>query len=145
MVLGVWSPGTGALVGNIADWVGLAQRVNLNSTTEIDATLTNSSFVSSRTASDGDVLVLEVWRDNIAQSMSTAYSNTIFYDGTTEGSATTNAAYLLFANDVAMSGAAAHIPPHTRQVRQAIQRGASYMKDHSGLWVPERRIWTPGF
>jgi hypothetical protein len=37
-------------------------------------------------------------------------------------------------------------PPvgYIRSVRQAIQRGASYMRDHSGLWVPERRIWTPG-
>ena len=46
------------------------------------------------TATEGDFLVLEVWRTQ-TQSMGTAYTNTIFFDGVTEptdGTGTTDAA-----------------------------------------------------
>jgi hypothetical protein len=102
----VWRPGTGTVVGRIWDSLGGG-----NSTTEPAVAATEESAdaalngTTSVTAQDGDVLVCELWRDGTVQGMGTAYTNTVFYDGTTEGSASTNAAYLLFANDVAMFSA----------------------------------------
>ena len=42
---------------------------------------------------DGDILVVELWAEN-TQGNSTSRTNTIYYDGTTEGSTTSNAAFL---------------------------------------------------
>lgn len=127
MVLAVWRPGTGAVVGRLSDWNG-AVGFNASSTlepsvaaTETTDTAPQNSTTSAVTAAADDVLVLELWRDTTAQTMATAYTNTVFYDGTVEGSATTNAAYLNFTNDVAMSGAAA-LPKRPLFVPQAVNR-----------------------
>ena len=95
--LGVWRPSTGALVGTIKDltangisglgvttvaeqWLGPTASTDIGTTTAV-------------TTQDGDILVIEIWAVNI-QAMATAYTNTLFYDGTTETSTTSAASYL---------------------------------------------------
>lgn len=126
MVLAVWRPGTGEVVGRMSDWVSPnfdASRTIEPTSAGVETAFTNSPSnggTTSVTAQDGDVLVLEYWRDDTAQGMATAYTNTAYYDGTTEGSATTNAAYLLFANNVTMSAGAAANPPYLNPMQPLI-------------------------
>jgi hypothetical protein len=112
----VWRPGSGTKVGNL--WDDVTHGVTGSSTTEI----ATSGTVPSGTGTSvvcvaGDVLVYELWSANI-QSMSTAYTNTIFYDGTTEGSATTNAAYLLSPNALTLDATGGPVP-FVNMARQA--------------------------
>jgi hypothetical protein len=108
--LAVWRPGSGSLVGRLTD-VNQSSDPSFNFTAETAGnSKTLSASTTSQTSQDGDVLVLELWRDTASQGMSTAYTNTVFYDGTTEDSTSTNAAYLLFINDVALFTAAAQVP-----------------------------------
>lgn len=105
----LWRPSTGVAIAHLVFASNLGASVSaFSSTTETAASSTQSSVAG--TAQDGDVLYLEVWRNTKLQTMATAYTNTLFFDGTTEDSATTNAAYLLFANDVAMLAVAATLP-----------------------------------
>ena len=99
--LAVWRPSTGSLVGRIWDKVSLATEATAAGTQE-NVSLGTGGTSTSVTSQDQDVLVLEIWRGNVAQGMATAYSNTIYYDGTTEGSTTTNAAYLNFTTPIQM-------------------------------------------
>lgn len=117
-LLAVWRPGTGAIVGEVS----LALSADVWTETSAGSTVEiASSFVvptgagqNNISALNGDILVVELWRNISVQSMGTAYTNTIFYDGTTEGSASNNAGYLDMGSDIAMfSGAAAANPPRT--------------------------------
>ncbi|MGH8633119.1 MAG: DUF6701 domain-containing protein [Burkholderiales bacterium] len=96
-VIKVWRPSTGAVVATLLDNPQLG-------TTEAGTTETNissaTSSISGVAVLDGDVLVVELWVKN-SQSSATAYTNTIFYDGTTEGSTTSNAAYLKAPGNIA--------------------------------------------
>lgn len=98
-VIAVWRPGTGALVGRIADLVSSGSTEPGTGETAISFQIlaTNGIVVL-----DGDVLVFEIWRAANTQVMATAYTNTVFYDGTTEGSTTSNAAHVEFTNNVAL-------------------------------------------
>lgn len=99
-VLAVWRPSNGSVVGRIYDLnAALSPAAG---TSETDTSISTSTGVSSVTASQGDVLVIELWRNSTVQGMGTSYTNTIFYDGTTEASASTNAAYVNFANAITM-------------------------------------------
>lgn len=96
-----WRPSTGAYVGALMS--GPVSDPSLDFTTETNTTSASSGAGGSPpTVQDGDLLILEVWRDALVQAMATAYTNTLFYDGTTEDSLTTNAAYVNFANTVAL-------------------------------------------
>jgi hypothetical protein len=98
----VWRPSTGAIVGRMAD-NNQQSSMNFNFTTQTAANNTSLlATTNSVVAADADLIIIEMWRDSIAQGMATAYTNTLFYDGTTEDSTTSNAAYLLFANPVEM-------------------------------------------
>lgn len=105
--LWVWRPGTGALVSKILD-VGEQPDTftTPGSTSEIADSTTNNNG-QSVTAQDGDILVLEIWRRGGAQSMATTYTNTFFYDGTTEASTTSNAGFLSADRPVLVSGESA--------------------------------------
>jgi hypothetical protein len=89
-VLGVWRPGTGALVGYLYDFGAAGS----TATGTIETTQSSAATASSVTSQDGDILVLELWRNATVQGMSSSYTNTIFYDGTIENSATDDAAVL---------------------------------------------------
>lgn len=99
----VWRPsGGGSLVGAVWDFTASGFCTAPTGTGEEAKTSSSGSSGSNVTSANGDILVLEIWCVN-TQSMATAYVNHIFYDGTTEDSTTTNAAYLLFPNTVVMA------------------------------------------
>lgn len=109
-LLGVWRPGGGSSVGLVADIGGGSYN-----TTALETDISTGFFAltSSVNCLNGDVLVLEIWRSSALQTMATAYANTIFFDGTTEASATTNAAYINFTNTIAMYSAPTPAPDVT--------------------------------
>lgn len=113
----VWRPSTGAVVGRIYD---LGPGTSVTTTSEANYSIADTG--GTITAQDGDVLITELWRDATVQSMSTAYTNTAFYDGTTESSTTSNAAYISFQRAVSMLD----ITPRgkDRLVLQAINRSS---------------------
>ncbi len=98
----LWRPGSGAKIGAI--YSGVANPLFTGSTTEVSSTATNLGTSTSQTALAGDIIVVEIWSLNQIQGMATSYTNTIFFDGTTELSATTNAAYINFPNTLTFSG-----------------------------------------
>lgn len=106
-VLYAWRPSTGQMVGMIADAsTSEAQGPATTSETNSSYLKTNSGGpnpVGSCSVNAGDVLVFEIWRSSQAQSMGTSYTNTVYYDGTTEGSASNNAAFIQFTNSVGLA------------------------------------------
>lgn len=118
----VWRPTGGTLVGRIIDAA--------NSGTAIGGALTatgetfRSNFVagSNVTCAAGDILVIEFWEVS-TQGMATSYTDTIFYDGTTETSTTSSATYFLAPNPVAMTG---YVQGSELQTLQAVSRSAYY-------------------
>ena len=91
----IWRPSTGTLVGTIADVVTtpIGNPAGTNETDSGIATLTASG--SPVTTLAGDVLIFEFWGVSVDSNVP-AHSRqcTIYYDGTTEGSTTSNAAYV---------------------------------------------------
>jgi len=86
-VLYLWRPSTGARVGYIFDQPTVGA-------TEPSTTETNVVTVvagSAVTVLDGDVLIFETWNDFASSGTGTV---TAYYDGTTEDSASNNAAYI---------------------------------------------------
>lgn len=120
----VWRPSTGAKVGTIFDNVDTALTTEPG-TTQTAIVVSNGGSSSSVTAQDGDILVVEAWRKLNAQTMATAYTNTFFFDGTTEASATSCASFLSFGNAITMLD----LPPerYKRTVpNQGVQRAANW-------------------
>jgi MSHA biogenesis protein MshQ len=91
-VIKVWRPSTGAVVATLLDNPALGIVANEPGTTETNRSSSTGS-IAGVAVNDGDVLIIELWADN-TQANATARTNTIFYDGTTEGSTTSNAAFL---------------------------------------------------
>lgn len=145
----VWRPSTGSLVGKLWDTMNLT--FTMNSATEFASSgNVPTSVGTSVTCSNGDVLVYELWRGSGGQAMATAYTNTFFYDGTTEDSATSNAAFLLAPADLPLAAAAAALRPKQTIVSQAVQRSLTRCQKltqrKSGLFVPaewEKKILVP--
>lgn len=102
----VWRPSDGSLVGRLCE--PLVSPFFLSgaaiATTSEAWTSGSSRTTTAVTCSNGDVLVVELWRDSTAQGMSTSYTNTVFYDGTTEGSATNAAIFVSFPNTITFAG-----------------------------------------
>lgn len=74
-----WRPSNNTVVGYIYDTdVAVGTEPPTSETGEV-----NTIVGVGVTIQEGDVLVLEVWRKQ-TQSMGTAYTNTIFFDGTTD-------------------------------------------------------------
>lgn len=114
-----WRPGTGAVVtGQWNDSGSTAFQPVLNEPggSQTHCTGTMSSTLE-RTLQNGDVLVVELYSRQ-AQAMAVSYTNTVFYDGTTEGSTTSIAAYIDCGVDLAIL--VADRPPvgHVRQYHQ---------------------------
>ncbi|HYE89198.1 MAG TPA: DUF6701 domain-containing protein [Vicinamibacterales bacterium] len=89
-VIKVWRPSTGTTVATLLDNPQLGATEPGTSQTNIS---TATGSIAGVAVNDGDVLVIELWSENV-QSSANARVNTIFYDGTTEGSITSNAAFL---------------------------------------------------
>lgn len=133
-----WRPSTGVSIDSIP-----FNAANEPGTSQTACTATRSGTVAF-TIRDGDVLIYELWSSQ-AQAMGVAYTNTVFYDGTTEGSTTNNAAHLEFTNPVEM-----FLLPTNPAVN--FQNPAIFMRPdklpwyrrRSGIFVPDLpRIWTP--
>lgn len=89
----IWRPSTGAQVGSGA--LNMAPASVMTNTTEANFTDSSGggSTYNGGAILDGDILVFD-WSDEFTQAMSSAYTTTFSYDGTTEGSTTTNAAFV---------------------------------------------------
>jgi hypothetical protein len=103
----LWRPGTGALVGFLTFGTTSPEAT----TSEVWISGNIAAATTSRTALDGDIIVIEAWRPVTVQLMATAYTNTFFYDGTTEGSATTPASFINFPNTLTFYTPPAEVIP----------------------------------
>ena len=98
-----WRPGTGAVVGSLIFDLAAAStgEPGTSEAALSDTTISGGSV----TVSAGDILICEIWRDATVQGNATARVNTFFYDGTTEASAASNAAFLLAPADIPLNNA----------------------------------------
>lgn len=93
----LWSTSTGA---SAATLLAASSDSAEPGTTETNTSTTGAG--SSAAAGGGEVLVVEVWSQG-TQGKASAYTRTgCYYDGTVEASATDNAAFLSFANPIAV-------------------------------------------
>jgi hypothetical protein len=120
-VLGVWRPGTGALVGRIFDQAGRLVEPGTAAVEEWEDGSVSAGFQTAVTSQLGDVLVLEWWRADTVQGMATGYTNTAFFDGTIEGSATTAAAFVDVGQEITMAAVPVpDVPYRNRILRQLL-------------------------
>jgi hypothetical protein len=91
-VIKVWRPSTGAVVATLLDnpFLGSTEPTG----TSINDISQSTGSISGVAIADGDVLVVELWSQAQQNPPGKAYNLFIYYDGTTEGSTTSNAAYL---------------------------------------------------
>ena len=129
MRCGMWRPSTGALVWSRGVFTPMNGAVEPGTSQSV---ITGTAGINDpRTWLDGDVLLLEVWIQNV-QSMASPYLNTVFYNGTTESSTTSMAAYFDAAKDLPLFGATGPAPVHLKGYadpsikRQAVNRAATY-------------------
>lgn len=101
-----WRPGTGAIVGSAQ--LNLIQA--LSATTETDSTVGNAVWTTAPLIQDGDILVFDIYSE-FTQGMSSAYTDSFCYDGTTEGSTTTAASYCKPPVALTLFTAAAEVIP----------------------------------
>jgi hypothetical protein len=151
-VVAVWRPSTGAVVGRMENF---SAGGGATGTTQGVRTI-NITASTSVTAQAGDVIVVEIWRNSVAQTMASPYTNTVFYDGTTENSTTDVAAYINFANTVTfqaspqtvtpgfISSAEALYNPTVSTPAGAIEPG--FISSAEALYAPTVKLKTePGF
>ena len=132
--LAIWRPATGAVVQALVNDTGLWTEPGTSETNS-----TKSTTSTAGTAQGGDILVLELFSAQ-QQAMAVGYTNTVFYDGTTEGSTTSNAAFLLFANDVQFQTLEQSANfASTTVLMGGLKR--AWHRRKSGIFVP--RLWLP--
>lgn len=88
----VWRTSNGTKVGTILDGNSSSNFEEASTTETIIEGTFSGSAVSSINTND-DVIIFEAWAI-VTQGMATAYTQTYFYDGTTESSTTSNAAHI---------------------------------------------------
>lgn len=142
----IWRPSTGAVVADL--YTGGAGAFDASfpllgepgtTQTAVSQNFTNQA----QNALDGDVIVMEFWRDTTVQGMGTAYTNTLFYDGTVEASTTDCASYLLFTNSFVFKAPAASFQPRPTAtllndpglLMKGIKR--AWHRRRSGIFAPE--------
>lgn len=136
----IWRPSSGTQVGTA--------RVNITSnalggTTEATSS-TTAAWSGTQAILDGDIIVHDIYT-LFTQSMATAYTDTYWYDGTTEASTTNCASFLN-----APSALTLYTPVVARQPRSAgvnFQDPGVFMEGdidkRNHLWLPKRKIWRP--
>lgn len=92
LMIYAWRPGTGALVWAAQHGLSCWFAEPGSASTETAASATGA-FFETLSILDGDILVFEV-SDNFTQGMSSAYTSTFYYDGTTEASASNCASFV---------------------------------------------------
>lgn len=98
--VGVWRPSTGALVGTLYDGGGIIEFGSSGTAETAGAGATRNPAGADVVSADGDVLVVQLY-DNTGASGGT---HTLYYDGTTEASAASNASFVSFSVPVTMFG-----------------------------------------
>jgi len=99
----VWRPGTGSIVGTLFDvtiYASLAANINIQALSD-----GSGSASGSVTTADGDIIIIEYF-SRAQQSMASSYQIMGYYDGTTEDSTESNAAYYAPESAVTMYSAA---------------------------------------
>jgi len=104
-VIKVWRPSTGTVVQTLLDDPTLGSATE-PTTSEVNRSQPTAS-IPGVAVNRGDMLVVELWAKNTQTGTPANWTNTIYYDGTTEGSATSNAAYLLAPGGVSFTVCAA--------------------------------------
>lgn len=144
--IGFWRPSAGATVisdGSVSNITMLHHITEPASAgTEEDQgvmTYTSNSF-EGWTLQDGDYMLLEVYF-SFTQSMATAYAATFYWAGTTEGSATSNAAYIGSPSLTLLSEAGSPAQrPKQNVIDQAVSRSLTrcqkLTRRKSGIFVP---------
>lgn len=133
----LWRPSSGTKIGVIMA-VGT---ITATEPSTVETATSGTGTSTSQTAIDGDILVIETWRKSVAQGTSTARTSVSYYDGTTEASASNNAAFVQFANTLAFSvSATAGLASGTGVVAGAVATSSAYVAavlDDSpqGFWV----------
>lgn len=92
-----YRPSNGSLVATMLSAFSMAAETGTGETAQ-----SRSTSSTALTIVAGDLLVVEFWRYRNTQVMATAYTNTFFYDGTTEASTTSNAAFIDFGAPIDM-------------------------------------------
>lgn len=100
--LGVWDPVGNALRGTLLA-VGAITVLEPGTTQTAGAASATSTQV---VASAGDLIVCEVWRKSVAPGATTARTNIVFWDGTTEASTTNEASFISFTNAITLQAIA---------------------------------------
>jgi len=132
----IWRPGTGTKVGNI--FTPAAGSSGPASTAEAAVSATGSG--ASITIQNGDLLVVEVWTSN-TQTMATAYTNTFFYDGTTEASSSSCASYLNAPADIPLQPVAPTARSLTLNTVSSTVINITWTADSAAYPQPTYAIW----
>lgn len=136
-----WRPSTGAAVTTVPSPGAYELKGDEPTLATTEQAAVNSAVSSTGSLVtpilDGDILVFDI-SSQFTQSMSSAFTDQFFYDGTTEASATNCATFVTPPTALTL------FTPRAKQssvVRQAVNRSSVWMKGHSGIVVP--RLWTP--
>lgn len=143
LAIGVWRPSTGTQIGTwMAAFTNVPGLWGPPAGTAETAGSGSRGGLNTVTLQDGDFLIFDLWTVN-NQSAAMGYTNTLYYDGTTDDSATSNAAYILAPFDLLLSGQTVTPRPQQRSVQQAVQRAGMrcWGRLRSGIIVP--KLWTP--
>jgi hypothetical protein len=129
--LALWRPSTGAIVTTMINDTALITEPGTGQTA-ISKGLTSTAA----TAQGGDILVLELFSAQ-SQSNATARTNTIFYDGVTEASATDCASFIQFATDVVQMQT--HQQPVNYASTAVLMKGLrrAWHRRPSGIFLPD--------
>jgi hypothetical protein len=127
--MALWRPSSGAVITRAWNAIQSSTAEAGTTQTAFSRALTTNNAL---TVLDGDVLLLEIWRFANIQGMGVAYTNTFFYDGTTEASATNCASFLQFTNNVTL-----YTPPATKSLASPRSREAG--ESVRGLTLRPRR------
>lgn len=116
----IWRPSTGALVNQVKDWAGASLGGVKPTAASSEQVNTFSFTTTARAALNGDVIICEVWAA-FTQSMGTAYTETFFYDGTTENATqgtvvTSQASFLNISENLNFQTAQAFTYPIAGQI-----------------------------
>lgn len=127
MTITLWRPSTTSVVTRLHDVVS-------NNTLEAGTTQTalsgaQTAIGASATAQAGDIIVIEIWRTTGVQAMGTAYTNTVYYNGTTDASTTNCATFVNFQlSTLSFQTPAASTAPDPVRIKkfEAVQRASRW-------------------
>ncbi len=134
-----WRPSTGARVGT---GIIAISTTTLTATTETSCTGTGA-WSGTQAILDGDILVYDVYT-TFNQGMATAYTDSFSYNGTTEASTTTNAAFVNAPAALTLfEGALVPRNSAINHQNPAVLMEGMEQDKRNHLWLPKRKLWRP--